>query len=703
MGEFMRNIIVFCLLLASLALAQKQSIVVLPPLDPESKLTPKQLDILTEEVRTVVTKTLDLTKDFILLKQDEVRDVLGDAAFVNACEEGTCIGKLVELIQANFGARCDIFTDGKQLYMKFELYGTLKGESKAGTIDQFNEPVKDFANMQAMIKKDVPAMLTKIMKNPQEDCRVAGKTWRNGACKTPSEMMQDICESGGNIWIGGADGVCKTLVQMDCESKGRVWVNETCRSSAVAPAQVLVPGGVSGLQSAGDYEFSDKKRYLVNITTEPEGAVLSFNGMPDARCIKTPCKTELTEGRIRIIADLEQYEKADTTVSITQNNQNVSIKLKANFGVLDIRPAYLEGVGANEDWHLSINDKSTFSLKNNLSSGKYKINLDHECYEPLSFDVGINRDKREVFDMADHVKLKKGGLILSAEQDGDPVSEPVFINGKPVGETPFSGSVPVCSDVKIGKEKVRVQLEYQQTVRHTHKMPDSEERRRIMEEERKITEENEKNRTAWMIGAVAFLGGGISFNMNDVYPGYFKSSSYQWNVGNVEFYRRNTKYIRFGFNLDIGGVDSDRDGLREMRDIRDIPADSGIGGVLHIKVSTFIRWYPVDYLFLSGGVGWDLYNNDTDSNHVKRANVKISTPVFPAGGGICLCTSAGDDFGGGIVIEALYNTIPFKGGRTAKYISINAGIKLSLMYPENTSTTPNATAAPKAATKTRKK
>jgi uncharacterized protein (TIGR02145 family) len=222
---------------------------------------------------------------------------------------------------------------------------------------------------------------------------------------------------------------------------------------------IRVAGGISGLQSTGDYEFDHQKRYLANITTEPEGAILSFDGSPDARCVKTPCKAELAEGKVRIVAVLEQHEKADTVVSIKQNNQNITIKLKSNFGVLEIKPAYLEGIGASENWKLIINDKAVSSLRNNLSPGNYSVKLNHRCYEALSFDAGINKGAREVFDMASHVKLKSGGLILSAEQGGSPVSEPVFVNGKQVGETPFSGTVPVCADVEIGAGKGRVNVE----------------------------------------------------------------------------------------------------------------------------------------------------------------------------------------------------------------------------------------------------
>jgi len=231
----------------------------------------------------------------------------------------------------------------------------------------------------------------------------------------------------------------------------------------------IIEGGIGGVQTTGgDYELNEKL-HLVRLSTEPSGAILSFNGEPDTR--KTPYNLELAEGRTRIIAALEQYEKADTTVLIKQNNQSINIKLKPNFGVLEVKPAYLDGIGKDVQWSLFIDGKAIYSLEKNLPPNKYKVWLGHKCYESLNFDVGINKGKREVFDIASHIKLKKGGLVLKAERGDEPVSEPVFVNGKKVGETPFSGTVPLCAEIEIGKnrEKVDVVLKHNEKVTHTVK------------------------------------------------------------------------------------------------------------------------------------------------------------------------------------------------------------------------------------------
>jgi len=243
-------------------------------------------------------------------------------------------------------------------------------------------------------------------------------------------------------------------------------------SSVGSKASPLVAGGISGLEKTADYEFGGGKRYLVNLSSEPSGAILSFNGMPAASCPKTPCKIELGDGNVRIIAALEQHETVDTTVSIARNNQSIAIRLKSSFGILYIKPAYIDDIGEEDNWNLTINDRAYSSFENKFSPGNYNVKLNHRCYEPVNFMAGINKGSREVFDMSKHIKLKKGGLALSAEKNGEPASEPVFVNGKQVGETPFIDAVPLCSEIEIGenRETVSVVLKHNEKVRYKHKL-----------------------------------------------------------------------------------------------------------------------------------------------------------------------------------------------------------------------------------------
>ena len=351
----MKQIIVLCLMLASLALAQQRQIVVVLPsvaIDDDVKLTPNQLNSLTEEVRNIVIKTLP-SNEFLLMKQDEVMEALGEEAFFKACDEKTCLGSLMEKVQADFGARCDVYTVEKQLRLKFELYGKPKGESKARTIGQFTEKAKDFAEMEAVIKREVPPIFDQIGKTEQERCLATpGKMWVDDACVTGKELAQKDClqkSNEGYVWDGescksreqiiceGKKGHkwegnhCKSPEELDCDKKGWQWANGKCNKPAVAmppPAPIPVPSGVApGMGDGGS-------GYRAQIQTEPAGASLNLNGAP--YCNSTPCPISVYERSVRLTATLNDYETADTTVNITMPDQIVKIKLKQKVYPVDV-------------------------------------------------------------------------------------------------------------------------------------------------------------------------------------------------------------------------------------------------------------------------------------------------------------------------------------------------------------------------------
>jgi hypothetical protein len=263
----------------------------------------KGLERLRNKVEELARDVLP-ANDFRLIPYKNVKEEIGEEELFNACKDGgTCFGDLAGKANADYGAWCMV---NKSASEKLILSFQLYNVGEKDIIETKSYDTynpKSVDDMLEIIKKEVPDAFRKIP----------------GAGKS-------------------------------------------------SPTQPIIPGGIDSVQTPDDYEFFyGKKHYVVNLTTEPEGAGLSFNGV---RC-ETPCTVQLAEGNVRMIADLKQYENTDTIVSIKQNNQKINIKLKPNFGTLIINPAYSDGIGKNENWNLIINGETVYSLERDYKPTEY--------------------------------------------------------------------------------------------------------------------------------------------------------------------------------------------------------------------------------------------------------------------------------------------------------------------------------------------
>jgi len=325
----MKPIFIFCLIAASFAMAQRQSVVVLPSIaDPEAKLSPRELDLLTENVRSIIPNILPL-KDFNLLKQDVVKERLGEEGLFLACKEGSCVGDLVARVQTDFGARCEVLKVNKQLYLKFELYGTLKGESEAGTIDQFNDPVRDFAAMLVLINEKVPASFKKIVAEPiavQVPVSAVPAVSGNVVARIATEPAGAVLEVNGMPYQGCSETPCVISLYENRFKLSAVLANyETADTNLV----ITVPNQLVTIKLK-------PITYSVNFTSQPSGAFLSFGGKSYPNCRQTPCNTRFTRGNVKVTAGLNMHETKDTTIFVWQNDQRIDLKLFPNYEALRV-------------------------------------------------------------------------------------------------------------------------------------------------------------------------------------------------------------------------------------------------------------------------------------------------------------------------------------------------------------------------------
>ena len=210
-----------------------------------------------------------------------------------------------------------------------------------------------------------------------------------------------------------------------------------------------VRGSSTGIVRTG-FDGADNQSFAINVSTNPAGASLSIDGRPVPKCNATPCQVMVESGEHRFVAVLEHYEDAEEVVSVSANGQNVSFDMVPRYGTLKLNLTFPSG-GTVEEMQISVDGKDVPASDNVIiDPGVHTVKLAHRCYNPVSFQISIAKDKEETF--KETLTTAMGGLSLKAHSaTGEELRLPFFVDGEKKGLTPFLGSVPVCgSQFSIG-------------------------------------------------------------------------------------------------------------------------------------------------------------------------------------------------------------------------------------------------------------
>ena len=237
-------------------------------------------------------------------------------------------------------------------------------------------------------------------------------------------------------------------------------------------------GGIGAIENAGGFSYGGKQRFIVEITSTPEGAVPTIDGKAIPKCLSTPCKVQIEEGNHRFVASLERYDDAEMLVDIKSNNQKVDFQMMPNFGWLEINPVLPGNVASKGKLAVTIDGTRLDGKKFEMEAGVHKVLLSHPCFDPVEFNVSIAKNKTEIFNQ--ELVRGNGGLELAAEHNGEPQSVALFIDGTESGSTPYSGTIPLCADVRLKgdgwTDKVVFEPKWHEVVHVTHQLaftPDS--------------------------------------------------------------------------------------------------------------------------------------------------------------------------------------------------------------------------------------
>jgi hypothetical protein len=87
-------------------------------------------------------------------------------------------------------------------------------------------------------------------------------------------------------------------------------------------------------------------------------------------------------------------------------------------------------------------------------------------------------------------------------------------------------------------------------------------------------------------------------------------------------------------------------------------------------LGAFVKLYPADIMYLSGGVGFNWRYSDALKQRISL--ISVVEPVYSVGAGFSFAHASHEKNEGvvGITLEAQYNMVPLK-DRLAGYLSIN--------------------------------
>ncbi len=229
-------------------------------------------------------------------------------------------------------------------------------------------------------------------------------------------------------------------------------------------------GGIGIVVNSNSYSYSGQKKYIVEITSVPEGAVPTIDGRADSKCLSTPCRVQVEAGSHRFVVSKDRYDDGELVVDVEENYQKVAFSLMPTFGWLVVTPEFEGNVESRGELSVFVDSERKKNRKIELNPGVHKVGLSHPCYDPVEFVVSIAKNKTEFFDRM--MTRGKGGLELNAEYKGEPQSVTVFIDGVETGNTPYTGEIPMCAEVELRgdgwAERVDVEPKWHEEVQITH-------------------------------------------------------------------------------------------------------------------------------------------------------------------------------------------------------------------------------------------
>lgn len=211
--------------------------------------------------------------------------------------------------------------------------------------------------------------------------------------------------------------------------------------------------GIGYVSNNNAFSFQGSQKFIIEVQTEPAGAIPTFDGKAYSQCTSTPCKIQLESGEHRLLVSKEKFVDLDTLVNVRENGQVVKLNLMPNVGFIDVAPQIAEEFKNISPVAVTINEKRADLGKNEVVPGIHAVRISHICYDPIELNVALQMGETKT--IADSMKRGIGALELEVSNNGEPLAVPVIVDGKVMGTTPFSGVVPLCSKIEVEYDSAR--------------------------------------------------------------------------------------------------------------------------------------------------------------------------------------------------------------------------------------------------------
>jgi len=205
-------------------------------------------------------------------------------------------------------------------------------------------------------------------------------------------------------------------------------------------------GGVQDVdvgQHPEEWKMGATKRAVVRFESEPSGAAVLVGGR--LVCPQTPCSRTVPTGIGTVEMQMERYLPTTRNVQVKKGMEPVRWRLEPDFAWLTVHsaPAGMPVLLDGKELGTTPIDKRAVDV------GSSVVELNSPKYFPHKVKLELARGKVAVVDLKLTPRL--GGLQIDArDNNGNDIVAEVFVDGKRVGETPFS------DEVLIGEHRIQV-------------------------------------------------------------------------------------------------------------------------------------------------------------------------------------------------------------------------------------------------------